>query len=85
MTSLSVPSIERAVDAAQIALLIPCYNEVVTVADVVKDFQHTLPSALIYVYDTITPPMAPRRRRPPPVRTFEPSRSRRSGRCRSLG
>jgi glycosyltransferase involved in cell wall biosynthesis len=51
MTAISVPSIERAVDTARIAVLIPCYNEVVTVADVVKDFQRTLPAAQIYVYD----------------------------------
>jgi len=51
MTSLSVPSIERAAQSAQIAVLIPCYNEVVTVAAVVKDFQRTLPAARIYVYD----------------------------------
>jgi len=51
MTSFSVPSIERNVDATRVAVLIPCYNEVVTVAAVVKDFQRTLPTAQIYVYD----------------------------------
>ena len=51
VTSLSVPVAEHAVDAAQIAVMIPCYNEVVTVAAVVKEFQQSLPTAQIYVYD----------------------------------
>jgi len=51
MTSLSIPSIERVGDTAQIAVLIPCYNEVITVAEVVKDFQRNLPGAQIFVYD----------------------------------
>ncbi|HME41163.1 MAG TPA: glycosyltransferase family 2 protein [Steroidobacteraceae bacterium] len=51
MTSLSVPLAEHPVDAAQIAVMIPCYNEVVTVAAVVKEFQQSLPTAKIYVYD----------------------------------
>ena len=33
------------------AVLIPCYNEALTVADVVKDFRAALPEARIYVYD----------------------------------
>ena len=33
------------------AVLIPCYNEETTVADVVKDFHTVLPDAEIYVYD----------------------------------
>jgi glycosyltransferase involved in cell wall biosynthesis len=36
---------------AEIAVLIPCYNEGRTVAKVVRDFQAALPDALIYVYD----------------------------------
>jgi len=51
VTSLSVPLAEHPVDAAQIAVMIPCYNEVVTVAAVVKEFQQSLPTAKIYVYD----------------------------------
>ncbi|WP_455756197.1 glycosyltransferase family 2 protein [Sulfurimonas sp.] len=35
----------------QIALLIPCYNEELTIASVIKDFQDTLPTAKIYVYN----------------------------------
>ena len=38
-------------DELQIAVLIPCYNEVVTIAQVVRDFRRELPTALIYVYD----------------------------------
>ena len=51
VTSLSVPIAGHAADAAQIAVMIPCYNEVVTVAAVVKEFQEALPTAQIYVYD----------------------------------
>lgn len=35
----------------KIAVLIPCYNESVTIAKVVQDFQRVLPEATIYVYD----------------------------------
>lgn len=35
----------------KIAVLIPCYNEAVTIQKVVSDFRHTLPEAVIYVYD----------------------------------
>ena len=34
-----------------IAVLIPCYNEAVTIAKVVDDFKRELPEAGIYVYD----------------------------------
>ena len=34
-----------------IAVLLPCYNEAQTIADVVKRFKETLPAATIYVYD----------------------------------
>ncbi|TCD54159.1 glycosyltransferase [Alloscardovia theropitheci] len=34
-----------------IAVLIPCYNEEVTIGKVVQDFQKSLPEATIYVYD----------------------------------
>lgn len=33
------------------AILIPCYNEEMTVGKVVSDFKSTLPEAVIYVYD----------------------------------
>lgn len=35
----------------KIAVLIPCYNEELTIAKVVKDFKKALPKADIYVYD----------------------------------
>lgn len=35
----------------RIAVLIPCYNEEIAIADVVKGFRASLPSAEIYVYD----------------------------------
>ena len=34
-----------------IAVLIPCYNEAVTIAKVVADYRRVLPEAVIYVYD----------------------------------
>ena len=35
----------------KIAVLVPCYNESLTVAKVVSDWQQALPEATIYVYD----------------------------------
>ena len=35
----------------EIAVLIPCYNESLTIGDVVTGFRRALPSAKIYVYD----------------------------------
>ena len=35
----------------KIAVLIPCYNEAVTIGKVVDDFKRSLPTADIYVYD----------------------------------
>lgn len=35
----------------KIAVLLPCYNEEVTIAKVVRDFRAVLPEAVIYVYD----------------------------------
>lgn len=37
--------------ANAIAVLLPCYNEEATIADVVRQFRAALPSAEIYVYD----------------------------------
>ena len=37
--------------ASTIAVLIPCYNEAITIAKVIDDFKRVLPSAAIYVYD----------------------------------
>jgi len=38
-------------DKKKIAVLIPCYNEALTIEKVIKDFQEILPSANIYVFD----------------------------------
>ncbi|MDD3429227.1 MAG: glycosyltransferase family 2 protein [Oscillospiraceae bacterium] len=35
----------------KIAVLVPCYNEELTVKNVIEDFKATLPEAVIYVYD----------------------------------
>ena len=38
-------------DTYEIAVLIPCYNESMTIGDVVAGFRRALPTARIYVYD----------------------------------
>lgn len=38
-------------DYRNVAVLIPCYNEAVTIKKVVDDFKRELPGAAIYVYD----------------------------------
>ena len=35
----------------KVAVLIPCYNEAITVGQVITDFRQELPDAYIYVYD----------------------------------
>jgi glycosyltransferase involved in cell wall biosynthesis len=42
--------IERTI-YARIAVLIPCYNEALTISTVVRDFRQALPEAVVYVYD----------------------------------
>jgi glycosyltransferase involved in cell wall biosynthesis len=37
--------------AARVAVLVPCYNEALTIAKVVQNFRAALPAAQIYVYD----------------------------------
>ncbi|MGG5821419.1 glycosyltransferase family 2 protein [Falsiroseomonas sp. HW251] len=37
--------------APRIAVLVPCHNEALTVADVVRGFRAALPDAVVYVYD----------------------------------
>ena len=42
----------RCVDESpKIAVVIPCYNEELTIAKVVQDFERSLPRAVIYVFD----------------------------------
>lgn len=37
--------------APSVAVLVPCYNEALTIAKVVDDFKRVLPDATVYVYD----------------------------------
>ena len=41
----------RTAELGTVAVLIPCYNEAVTIAKVVDDFHRVLPDADVYVYD----------------------------------
>lgn len=43
--------VARAREGEGVAVLIPCYNEAVTIAKVIDDFKAALPAAVIYVYD----------------------------------
>lgn len=40
-----------AVHELRVAVLIPCFNESIAIADVVRDFKRHLPAAAIFVYD----------------------------------
>ena len=42
---------ERAEPSPRIAVVIPCFDEAPTIADVVRDFRRHLPDATIYVFD----------------------------------
>ena len=42
---------ERRRKMDEIAVLIPCFNEEITVGKVVRDFKRVLPQATVYVYD----------------------------------
>ncbi len=50
-TSISTAGKSRGFDRYKIAVLVPCYNEAVSVAKVVKDFRAVLPKATIFVFD----------------------------------
>lgn len=41
----------RDVDKLKVAVLIPCYNEELTITSVLRDFKEVLPDANFYVYD----------------------------------
>jgi glycosyltransferase involved in cell wall biosynthesis len=45
------PALRRARSEPRVAVLVPCYNEAVAIADVVRGFLKHLPGAIIYVYD----------------------------------
>lgn len=47
--SAGAPDLDLA--QVRVAVLIPCYNEALTIAQVVRDFSAALPCARIYVYD----------------------------------
>ncbi len=49
--SLNAASKARSFDKYTVAVLVPCYNEAVAVAQVVKDFRAALPNATIFVFD----------------------------------
>lgn len=38
-------------EEARVAVLIPCYNEKVTIGEVIDDFRQALPTADLYVFD----------------------------------
>lgn len=42
---------ELSAQRLRISVLIPCYNEAATIAQVVRDFRSALPDATVYVYD----------------------------------
>lgn len=42
---------EHRTDYSDVAVLVPCYNEEVTIGKVVDDFHRALPGATVYVYD----------------------------------
>ena len=42
---------ESNVNSNDIAVIIPCYNEALTIAKVADDFHRELPEATVYVYD----------------------------------
>ena len=48
---MSTPPDSAARGTPDIAVLLPCYNEAATIADVVNGFRAALPGARIYVYD----------------------------------
>lgn len=42
---------DKAMASHRIAVLLPCYNEAIAIAQVVSDFSDALPGATVYVYD----------------------------------
>lgn len=49
--SVLAPSAARTLAGQRIAILLPCYNEAVTVATIIADFNKYLPQATVYVFD----------------------------------
>ena len=50
-TDAQQAAVDQACRGEGVAVLIPCYNEAVTIAKVVDDFRRVLPDATVYVYD----------------------------------
>lgn len=40
-------------DSLKIAVLVPCYNDALTIGKVIDDFHQEVPGATVYVYDKI--------------------------------
>lgn len=51
LSNSSSQNVGHADGAPDVAVLLPCYNEEVTIGKVVRDFKASLPDARIYVYD----------------------------------
>lgn len=48
---IHIMDVEEMMHVLDIAVLIPCYNEELTIAKVIQDFRRVLPEAVVYVYD----------------------------------
>jgi glycosyltransferase involved in cell wall biosynthesis len=48
---MDVANVESSVNSETVAVLIPCYNEEITIAEVIRQFREQLPDADIYVFD----------------------------------
>ena len=51
MNSQEAKGFERSPHESEVAVLIPCHNEEITIGKVIDDFRHELPAAVIYVFD----------------------------------
>ena len=51
MNTFSTPAQTMQHTAPRIAIVIPCYNEALTIAQLVRDFHAVLPGARVYVFD----------------------------------
>lgn len=51
MPVINTNDLQMQIKNKKIAVLLPCYNESLTIEKVIKDFKKVLPTATIYVYD----------------------------------
>ncbi len=49
--SAEYASLKEFIDAVEVAVLVPCYNEELTIERVIRDFVQAIPTARIFVYD----------------------------------